>query len=101
MFRKVCIMEVSNDLLPTLLGKLPPDVRVADKHERLDRAATVVKLEGDGLPPWCNEPPDGGLFAQVSGVVEDGVLRFVPVGVYNEYAGSMHERIAEQYAGRN
>ena len=100
--RRVCLMAVANSFLPTVLENLPGGVVVMGRQEHFDRAVTNLRLEGDGLPEWCNEPPHGAPYAWAAAIFGgDGILRICPVQQsvppIIPPGKSMFERIQEQH----
>lgn len=104
MKRRVCMMMVANEVLPTILERLPAGVEMTAKQEWFDRAATTILLEGPGLPEWCEEPAQGGLYAWSAMIVSnDGVMRFVqasPVYVFTK-PKTIQQQLLEQYESQN
>ena len=102
MTRRICLVSVANDFLDTFLLRLPPDVSVSSSIEQFDRASTIVRLEGNGLPEWCEEPSCGGQYAIALMLIGgDGKVRFVPAGHCKTEGQSVHERIVEEYSNPN
>jgi hypothetical protein len=66
MTRRVCLIAVANDILPNLLPILPKGVLLVGQKPCFDRSVTILRLEGDGLPEWCEEPSNGGIYEWAS-----------------------------------
>jgi len=98
-------MAVANDFLPTVLQRLPKDVVLLGHQDCFDAPITVLKLCGDGLPEWCEEPKHGEHYRWAAGIFGgDGVMRFAPAQVMvpvQKMNGSGFERIVEQYGNKN
>lgn len=101
--RRICLIAVANDFLPTLLPRLPQGMSVTAQRECFDKAQTILRIEGDCLPEWCNEPPHGGPFAWGAAIFGgDGLLRILPVSAtIVPPPASMYERLNEQYGWSN
>lgn len=106
MSRRVCLMAVANGFIPSVVANLPPNVAVAARQEHFDRAITNLRLEGDGLPEWCDEPAHGEPYAWAAAIFGgDGILRICPVHPieppFLPPGKSMFERLQEQYRHPN
>ena len=81
MIRRVCLLLVSNDVLSTFLAALPsvmpPGVSLSGQQEVFDRAVTILRFEGPGLPDWCEEPPHGGAYAIAMAHIGQARLTFL------------------------
>ena len=101
--RRVCLTVVANDFVPLLVARLPNTVVVTAKTEAFDKAVSVLRLEGPGLPEWCNEPPFGGEFAKGAAIITgDSVLRLFPAPQDQpEQIKSFYERVLENYRSQN
>ena len=75
---KACIIEALHENVDAIKAALPSEVVVAAELRALDRDATIMRLEGDGLPVWCQVVP-GHLFMHAfATVLGDGRLDLVP-----------------------
>ena len=100
MTRRVCLVAVANDFLPTVLQRMPAGVVCTARQELFDRGITTIRLEGPGLPEWCNEPANGAAFALAATLFGgDGIMRFAPVDPATPK--TFYERIQEQHGKPN
>ena len=98
--RKVCMMAVANDLIQTLVARMPQDVWVSGKAECFDRAVTVIRLEGPGLPGWCGEPLNGGTFPYaIAEISTGGAVKFLQSPTPSSH--TFYERLVENFANPN
>ena len=80
MSRRVALAAIANDVLPTIIARLPANVTVTAKVECFDKAITTIRLEGDGLPDWCAEQPHGAPYVYVGvSISNDGNMRMWPL----------------------
>jgi len=88
-------------MLQVVVSKLPTGVIVTAKIEMFDRDTTNIRLEGAGLPDWCEAPPIGEQFkiglVLVGG---DGLLRLVPFTPPKPPDG-MYERVNRDFTNPN
>jgi hypothetical protein len=92
-------MLIANGIMDTVTKHLPSDVTVAGMVECFDKAAYIVRLEGDGLPEWCKEPPNGESYAWAAMFfAADGSSSFAKVDLQ---AKSLYQRVQEQYGSQN
>jgi len=77
---RACIITATVANAPILKRHLPPNVTVHSEREFSGRPVIAeIRLEGDGLPPWCESPPDGALLMRATAeLLEDGVVRLIP-----------------------
>lgn len=94
-------MTVANDLVSTIVGMLPSGVMVADSRESFERASTVLKLTGPGLPAWCEEPPNGEEYVQASAAIGNGTFTIVPCHNLWPPKRSAIERLLEGGSNQN
>ena len=50
---RAVIVGCTKALVPSLIQHLPSGIHVADSQERFDAPWIEMRLEGDGLPEWC------------------------------------------------
>jgi hypothetical protein len=97
----VCLAALNNDLIFAVATRLPPSIRITGNRECFDRAVTILRLEGDGLPEWCQEPAGGGSFAWAAVFLgADGILRFFPAPA-TAPSSTLHDRIGQNYLNPN
>jgi hypothetical protein len=102
MARKICLIPVANDFVPAIRALLPGSIIIAGAQEQFDRAVTILRLEGDGLPEWCVEPAHGGLIARAAVfMLPGGEIRFDKIQATPPPPTSQHEKIIEQYGYPN
>ena len=95
---RICLVTVANDFLPLLIERLPPSVHIAGSRPMFDRAAVVLRLEGDGLPGWCNEPSNGGEYSwAMVNIAADDRLNVLPLTLNK----SVRQRIEEGFTNPN
>jgi len=101
MGRRVCLIAVANGVLPIIVDSIPTGVSLVARQEVFDRSATVLRLEGPGLPDWCEDPCDGTSYAWGAMAFSGcGIATIVPAGNQKPIA-SMQQRIAEQHNNPN
>ena len=75
---KVCIVETTEANLATIKRCLPHNVGWVGNYKPFDSDIVQVKLNGDGLPPWC-EAVVGSLCPRgVATVLPGGELQIIP-----------------------
>ena len=102
MQRRVCMASVSNGCLDLLLHRLPDGVKEEGRRECFDRDVTILRLEGDGLPDWC-EATEGSTYVWATITINNhGTLKFFPSPDPNQDLGmGPQRRIIEQYGYPN
>lgn len=79
MARRICIVAVANNCVPLVKSRLPVGIWIARSEECFERAVMKLRLEGPGLPGWCEEPPNGAIFATAELSLDDGGCYLNPV----------------------
>jgi hypothetical protein len=70
---RACIIEVSAGIFKLFKNgkiKLPAGVILADSRQCFDKDCLQIRLEGEGLPMWC-QVPDGTYYPRASGRIRD------------------------------
>jgi hypothetical protein len=76
---RACLTAVAKSYLPHFAAMLAESgISIAAHQEILTAPIFVLRLEGDGLPEWCQTAGDAN-YRWVSTLVgNDGMLRFMP-----------------------
>lgn len=102
MTRRICLISVANDVLDAVLERLPEGVVLTHRIEAFDRPVSTVRLEGPGLPDWCDVHPDGAIYAWGQAILfGDGSLGILPSPPAPMQPASPYQRILEQYGHPN
>lgn len=75
---RACIVETTRDNELILRRHLPPNVTVAAVNQPFEKVTIELRLEGDGLPAWCEKTSLGYYMRAVIDVLADGSTRLVP-----------------------
>ena len=74
-----CIIETTRENRPIIEAHLPPGVKVAATNEPFEMTTIMLRLEGDGLPAWCERGQTGDYFTRATvEILEDGKLWLSP-----------------------
>ncbi len=77
--KRVCIVQVTDKALPLIEKALPPNVKIAARREAFEYAGWELRLEGDGLPDYCDAPAEGDYYMRAVACVDSyGMLQFSP-----------------------
>ena len=82
MSRRVCIVETTAENAPILKNHLPPGVKFTGERDIFDRDGGLeLRLDGDGLPEWCELPHAGASFIHaVAWLAEDDGTMWFALG---------------------
>lgn len=76
---RAVIVETIKENVNIIIRHLPPGITVARQHEPFDRHSAVeLRLEGDGLPPWCVTKDGCFLMRGTLDILADGTVRITP-----------------------
>lgn len=99
--RRICLLAIATDILDQAIAHLPPGVVVSGQCECFDRAVTLIRVEGDGLPSWCDEPPPGQQYAVGSIVIFEDCTALISPAFHCGDDWSTYDRIVESMSNNN
>jgi hypothetical protein len=76
---RTCIIETTVDNEKSLVKHLPKGVRVQTRKEPFEKLTVELRLEGDGLPNWCEVGKAQQFVVRgVAEALEGGRMRITP-----------------------
>jgi len=73
-----CIIETTKENESIIRRHLPEGIHVVSVNEPFDRINIELRLEGDGLPSWCEKGYVGYYARAMLDVLADGTTRIIP-----------------------